>query len=108
MKQPFIFRAAVLDYMNRVSIVAGVTGAAGHLVQIAAPVEFIFSDYQDHRPIETGTLELGMLQAQSLLDALVEAGMRPTKLANPSGEIARINDHLQDMRRLVFKTERRG
>lgn len=97
------FKAAVLDYRNTVSIIAYLPDASGRIAKIFKPVALaVDEEHQPHMTIANGTLDLKFDEAQNLLDALHEAGMRPTNLANPSGEIARINDHLQDMRRLVF------
>lgn len=95
------FSAQLFDFNNSVGILAQTVDANGHRYMVAKPVEFTMENIGDH-VIKDPTFYLDFDAAQSLLDTLIESGMRPTKLANPSGEIARINDHLQDMRTLVF------
>ena len=102
---PLRFRAVVVDYANAVHLLACVDGGDGRLFMYAEPVNLVMVERPSDYYLPAPTLDLPMKTAQSLLDALIEAGLRPTSLANPSGEITRINDHLQDMRRLVFKGE---
>lgn len=48
-------------------------------------------------------LKLTQQDAQSLIDALYEAGMRPSSDCEPKkGELSAVRYHLEDMRRLVF------
>lgn len=42
-------------------------------------------------------------QAQSLIDALYDAGLRPSQAAGSSGQLDAVKYHLEDMRKLVFK-----
>lgn len=98
------FRAAVVDYQNSVQILACELDAGGNVFKTVKPVELVQTPEENFgRLILEPTMQLKLSEAQSLLDALLDAGMRPTNLSNPSGEIQRINDHLQDMRKLVFK-----
>ena len=97
------FKAHVVDYMSRVNILAYLPNSEGGISKVVKRVIMEVVQHEDRHYIGEPSMELEMQEAQSLLDALTEAGMRPTNLANPSGEIARITDHLQDMRRLVFK-----
>jgi hypothetical protein len=105
MTQRLRFRACMLDYANRVSLLVCHESSDGRISHIAKPAIFQMEEYSDDSPIIEGTFELNPDAAQNLLDSLIEAGMRPTKVSHPSGEIARLNDHLQDMRKLVFKTK---
>lgn len=98
------FGAQFFDFNNTVGILAQTVDANGHRREVAEAATLTFVDVGD-APIKSPTFQLDFDAAQSLLDALINCGMRPTKLANPSGEIARINDHLHDMRRLVFKDQ---
>jgi len=97
------FRTAVVDHANSVSILACVDDAGGDISHIGKRVNFEIVPHERGHVIPEGTIELDIRAAQSLLDSLIEAGMKPTKIANQAGEIARISDHLQDMRRLVFQ-----
>jgi len=48
-------------------------------------------------------MALTVTEAQALLDALCEAGLRPTQLGS-SGELGALRAHLEDMRTLVFRS----
>ena len=41
--------------------------------------------------------------AQSLVDSLYEAGYRPSAASGSAGQLSAISNHLEDMRKLVFK-----
>jgi len=42
-------------------------------------------------------------EAQTLMDSLYEAGLRPRGAAGSAGQLDAVKYHLEDMRRLVFK-----
>lgn len=42
--------------------------------------------------------------AQSLMDGLWRAGLRPTEGSGSAGSLAATQDHLKDMRRIAFQT----
>lgn len=48
------------------------------------------------------SLELTMQAAQTLMDDLWQAGLRPTEGTGSAGSLAATERHLQDMQRLVF------
>jgi hypothetical protein len=73
----------------------GVSGS-----QVAQPVTFAEVDPSEHQP---PMLSLTPEAAQSLADALYDAGIRPTGAAGSAGQLAAVQYHLQDMRALVFK-----
>ena len=50
-------------------------------------------------------LRLSETETQALMDRLWTAGYRPTEGAGSAGSLAATEYHLEDMRRLVFKTE---
>jgi hypothetical protein len=47
-------------------------------------------------------MRLEHLEAQALMDRLWKAGLRPTEGSGSAGALAATQDHLKDMRRLVF------
>lgn len=53
-------------------------------------------------------MQLKPSQAQSLMDALYEAGFRPTQGGPTTGQLEALRYHLEDMRRLVFKEKVNG
>lgn len=96
------FRAAVLDYWHRVSILVCLTDReTGRIAQVAKPIQMIMEPYQ--QGITIGTWEMDIEAAIRLMDALWKAGVRPHEFQNPSGEINRLEAHLSDMRKLVFQ-----
>lgn len=48
------------------------------------------------------SLTLKQQEAQRLLDALIDAGLTPTREPAKVGEIEAVKYHLEDMRKLVF------
>jgi len=48
------------------------------------------------------TFKLGYCEAQTLMDDLWTAGLRPTEGTGSAGSLAATERHLQDMRTLVF------
>ena len=54
------------------------------------------------------TLSIPTEDAQTLMDDLWQAGLRPTEGTGSAGSLAATERHLKDMRRLVFDPERKG
>lgn len=48
-------------------------------------------------------MELGMEEAQQLMDELWKCGLRPTEGAGSAGAMAATQKHLEDMRTLAFR-----
>lgn len=101
-ERKFEFRAQISPYTDTVSVLAVVQDGTGFLSAFATPVDFVFVNRTPDKPIAGPTFELPSHAARSLMNALWEAGMRPTEFKSPSGEINRLEAHLQDMRKLVF------
>ena len=49
------------------------------------------------------TLRIGIDEAQTLMDDLWRAGLRPTEGAGSAGSLRATEKHLQDMRKIAFK-----
>lgn len=98
------FKAASLDWMDRVSILGCQRDhSTGKIAYVAKLVEFTMEPHKPGGFIQNGTFELDAQAATSLMNALWQAGVRPSDFKNPSGEINRMEAHLADMRRLLFK-----
>ena len=98
------FRAAQTDWLDSVSImVAELDHSTGKIGHIAKPVEFVMEPYIPGHCVKEPTLTLHSMAAVSLMNALWNAGVRPTDFKSAGGEIKRLEDHLSDMRKLVFK-----
>lgn len=100
------FRAASIDWMDRVSIlICQRDFSTNQISHVARPLELVMQPHNPGSFIERGSLELAMPEAIGLMNALWQAGIRPSDFKNPSGEINRMEAHLADMRRLVFVTD---
>ena len=63
--------------------------------------------FQESRPEDAGilvepTISLRFEEAQRLMDELWECGLRPTEGSGSAGQLAAVQRHLEDMRRLTF------
>lgn len=74
---------------------------SGHM-SVARAITFERVD-QDEYAGETPLLRLREVEAQQLMDALWAAGLRPSEGVGSAGAMKAVQDHLQDMRRLVFE-----
>jgi hypothetical protein len=74
-------------------------GMGGRTVSIGKPIEMVPVDRERHSP---PTLSLKSEAAQSLMDSLWHAGLRPTEGTGSAGALAATQRHLDDMRALVF------
>lgn len=97
------FRAATDIYWDGVRVIAGSIDGEGKIASIAEPVLFNMVKREPHTPIVEPTFCFTSDEAKNLMTALWEAGIRPAGVSSPSAEIKRIEEHLSDMRRLVFK-----
>ena len=50
-------------------------------------------------------IQLSTLAAQELMDQLWQAGLRPSEGSGSAGSLKATERHLEDMRKLVFKSE---
>jgi hypothetical protein len=85
---------------SAISIHAAMLDSAGNLTE-AEPLTF-------SRKLENGDksnpfITLPMRQAQVLIDALWDCGLRPSEGSGSAGALAAVKYHLEDMRKLVFK-----
>lgn len=94
--------ASLVDYARMVKLwffEAG-PGLQDHVYE---PVVFSIrsADRLVSEPVEP-TLSLSYEFAQKLLDALIEAGLKPTQQGS-AGHLGALKAHLEDMRKLVFE-----
>ena len=98
------FRVVKNEYMDRVDILVGeLDYRTGKIGRVAEYVEFEMVDRGPGSLISRATIELDSYAAVALMNALWGVGIRPTDFKSPGGEIKRLEDHLADMRKLVFK-----
>ena len=97
------FRAQYTQWSDGVSIAAcEIDHTTGKVGFVAKPVEFMMAPIDFHL-ITPPTIELPSRAAQSLMTALWNAGVRPVDYKSTGAEVKRLEDHLADMRKLVFK-----
>jgi len=77
---------------------------AGEAFVTAPAVTTILHSVADKMLTHPPLLTINPSDAQNLMDELWRAGIRTTEGAGSVGQLAAVNDHLQDMRRLVFET----
>lgn len=85
-------------------------GVEGWRVAIAKPVTFEMVKWGD-QIVREPTFELSALTAQSLIDTLWDAGLRPTgwDKVEPSHPLLEAKDaHIADLRKIAFKGLRIG
>jgi hypothetical protein len=97
-----VFRAACREWTDRVDLLILDQSPDGTKA-VAKPVELVLERSALGAVIEAPTLSLSQESAQSLMEALWGAGLRPVEAKYPNGEINRLEAHLADMRRLVFE-----
>lgn len=68
----------------------------------AAAVNITFTQV-DPATVATPTCTLSLTNAQILVDQLWSCGLRPTESGASAGAMGKIEDHLADMRRIVFR-----
>jgi hypothetical protein len=68
---------------------------------IATNIEF--SPYKEGT-IANDSLQLTQTEAQRLMDELWTCGLRPSEGSGSAGAVAATQEHLKDMRRLVFES----
>lgn len=96
--------AALSDYRNALELWFwrdDDRGARELLSDLGEGGEFVPCDDRVADP----TLILPSELARSLMDELWRAGLRPRGVKDPTSEVAAVKYHLEDMRRLVFKTD---
>lgn len=64
--------------------------------------ELIFEKVVEIGEISRPAFELDKDEAQDLMNALYQAGVRPTETFDQTSQIESIKYHLEDMRKLVF------
>lgn len=73
-------------------------------VWLAEPVTLkqITKEFEEHLP----TVELPQESAQKLMDDLWDCGLRPSEGSGSAGAMKAVQDHLADLRILLFKKEK--
>lgn len=87
-----------------VQIYSRFEGSKGGLF-VAQPVDYILE--LDEGKMPEPMLNIRSEEAQALMDSLWDAGLRPTAGSGSAGAMDATLRHLEDMRYLVFKGERK-
>jgi hypothetical protein len=80
-------------YRDSIDLVAVIRHGDGSL-DVAQPVNLMLSHQEPNTVIGEPTLTLAPDSARSLLQALWDAGIRPTDWSNPVGEINALRSHV--------------
>ena len=94
MNQPRI-RAFIADYRSHVNIT--LQDGANHFAK-----NIVFEQIEDNAYIRP-SLEIGIPAAQELMDDLWQAGLRPSEGTGSAGSLKATENHLKDMRKILFK-----
>lgn len=71
----------------------------------AIATNITFQEIQDNGLICEPLLQLSEAEAQQLADQLYAAGIRPSEAAGSAGQLDAVKYHLEDLRKLVFKSK---
>ena len=63
----------------------------------------VFRDMEPGELVKAPTVNMTKEDAQELMDAMWNAGVRPSNGEGNVGQIGAMREHLEDMRRIVFK-----
>lgn len=66
---------------------------------------YVVMEQAVHGEVISPTFKLDMDAAQCLMDDLWNCGLRPTEGTGSAGALKAVENHLQDMRKLLFKKE---
>lgn len=92
--------AQATDYNRRIEVLIGYADPDGGLPTFAEPVTLRRQETEGNYVAPTMTLHRE--EAQRLMDALWEVGLRPTEGSGSAGALAATERHLADMRRIAF------
>lgn len=79
----------------------------GHSIDerwMVQPLQLVALGIGDDTYVGPDTLDMRPGQAQALMDALYESGLRPTRGLGSPGQVDALSAHLGDMRRIVSKS----
>jgi hypothetical protein len=77
-----------------------------HAAKVTAYAEnMTMREHKAGDAIQEPTMRLHHTASQRLMDELWRAGVRPSNGEGNAGQLGAIEKHLEDMRRLVFKTQ---
>lgn len=92
-------------WSNRIEFLLTEIKAGSQMRAVAVAVEM---ETLDEGVIPSPTFTLDPDEAQALIDQLWNCGLRPTEGTGSAGALAATQNHLADMRRLVFHAMDKG
>jgi len=98
--RPFEFMARREDWAEGISLYCRqvITGVGSSIAQ-----PLTFKAYEPGTVITEPIIRISIQEAQNLMDELWRCGLRPTEGTGSAGAFAALQNHLKDMRALVFK-----
>ena len=101
MKDKMKFYAQRTPFIGHVTLTVAAEGANGRLGLMQEPTFTDHPEYEVTRPAMT----LTNTEAQQLMDSLWDVGLRPSEGSGSAGAMLAVQEHLKDMRRLVFDNQ---
>lgn len=94
MDRKFNWLAQHTIYRNTVELLAVVPDHLGNTDYFGQPLNIVFTRRDSNVVIERPTLEMPVDAARSLMQALWDAGIRPTQHRDPNGELSALKAHI--------------
>ena len=85
MSQSLLWKARQFDYDDTVSLLAYLPDGLGQIHSYITPVEMALKEREIGGVLGEGTIRLPYDSARSLMNALWEAGIRPSEVKHPDG-----------------------
>lgn len=98
------FRARRGEYFGP-AIELMVWGKCGERIAVADPVTLRVLTEEQEVTVNSPTLQMDRDSGQRLMDELWNIGIRPTEGSGSAGQMAAVQEHLKDLRALVFRDE---
>jgi len=98
--KPLEFMARREDWSDGISLYARQV-TEGMYMSVAQPL--VLKEHEGHLICEPFA-RIGIQEAQNLMDELWQCGLRPSEGTGSAGSLRATERHLEDMRKLVFKS----
>lgn len=89
------------DFLRSIEVLFAVKSFDGELLHVGQPLVFTT---QERALISEPTFSLQPEDAQKLMDELWNCGIRPTEGSGSAGAFAAVENHRDDLRKLLFHT----
>jgi len=90
------------DFLRSIEVLFAEKSFNGELLHVGQPL--VFTTQENAALIAAPTFSLQPEDAQKLMDELWNCGIRPTEGSGSAGAFAAVQDHRDDLRKLLFHT----